>query len=235
MQPSDAPDQETRLPDSTILAPCALIRDIALSAPWLAVRLTRRCRAVSWSENRPGFVETDCVLWRQVRNADLPPALDVTDWIARELAGAYPDDAVVLLTSRAIDRYRVATATVSDVTATCIATVGLTNAERIGARVARAPGAWGTINILVAVDAGLADPAFLETLSIAAEARTVAIYEADHRIATGRATGTGTDCIAVVADRGDARYAGLHTEIGEAVGRAVYEAVSAAAKAWLLE
>ena len=56
----------------------------------------------------------------------------------------------------------------------------------------------------------------------------------DHgaKLPTGIATGTGTDCVAVAARAGDNAYAGLHTEIGEAVGRATYDAVLAGATEW---
>jgi adenosylcobinamide amidohydrolase len=43
---------------------------------------------------------------------------------------------------------------------------------------------------------------------------------------TGRATGTGTDCIVVAAPTGTEPFAGLHTEVGEAIGAAVYTAVA---------
>jgi adenosylcobinamide amidohydrolase len=47
-------------------------------------------------------------------------------------------------------------------------------------------------------------------------------------------TGTGTDCIVVAAPDGEprARYAGLHTAIGEAVGRCTCEAMRAGIEAW---
>ncbi len=45
----------------------------------------------------------------------------------------------------------------------------------------------------------------------------------------GLATGTGSDCIAIAAPPGQAAFAGLHTEIGEALGRVVYDAVAAGA------
>jgi adenosylcobinamide amidohydrolase len=50
-------------------------------------------------------------------------------------------------------------------------------------------------------------------------------------------TGTGTDCIVVAApgtDGGEA-FAGLHTDIGAAIGRAVYDAVLQGGMAWVSE
>jgi adenosylcobinamide amidohydrolase len=73
----------------------------------------------------------------------------------------------------------------------------------------------------------------LEALSIATEARTAEVMASGLRLPTGLATGTGTDCIAIAAPEGAARYAGLHTEIGEAVGRAVRYAVAQGVGLWM--
>ena len=55
-----------------------------------------------------------------------------------------------------------------------------------------------------------------------------ALYEAGIRSSVSHlaATGTGTDCIAVVSLGGEReRYCGKHTELGELIGRAAYTAV----------
>jgi adenosylcobinamide amidohydrolase len=70
-------------------------------------------------------------------------------------------------------------------------------------------------------------------MSIVAQARTAAVMDAGHDLPTGRATGTGTDCIAVAAPQGAERFVGLHTEAGEAIGRATYEAVLDGARDWM--
>ena len=66
-----------------------------------------------------------------------------------------------------------------------------------------------------------------------------AILEADvaSRRSGLRATGTGTDCIAIASPLGkmpDA-YAGKHTRVGHLVGASVLDAVSRAASAWKRE
>ncbi|KFI33150.1 adenosylcobinamide amidohydrolase [Haematobacter missouriensis] len=96
-----------------------------------------------------------------------------------------------------------------------------------------AAGGYGTINIAVAVSEGLSDGAMVEALSIVAEARTAAVLEAGLVLVTGTATGTGTDCIALAADPGEARHAGLHTPAGEVLGRVVMEATAAAIADWM--
>lgn len=203
-----------------------------LARPWLCLDLGREMPVLSWAVNRPGLLRARRILWREVRNADLPEGLDVEDWLDRELRARDALDAVCFLTSCDIGTYVDRSATAGPVTARAVATVGLSNAERVGTRLPAAPHDWGTINIAVEIDTGLTDAARIEALSIATEARTAAITETGLRLATGTATGTGTDCIAIAAPEGITRYAGLHTDTGEAVGRAVHEAVSRGARGW---
>ena len=79
----------------------------------------------------------------------------------------------------------------------------------------------------------------VEALSIVAEARTAAVLElgVESRRSAGLATGTGTDCIAVLAPIAGAAsvYAGKHTAIGYVVGAAVGTALGAALERWKRE
>lgn len=199
--------------------------------PWLVAAFPEPRRVLSWSLTRPGFVTASQVAWREVRNADLPPDLDARLWLEGELGAAGLGDAVAMMTSRPLIHRRTALAEAEGARAACLATVGLSNAERAGER--RRPAAQaGTINILAALDRPLTDAALIEALALAASARTLAVREAE-----GRASGTGTDCIAVAAPTGPdpALYAGMHTALGEALGRAVFAAVDAGARAWLAD
>lgn len=204
-----------------------------LDGPWMAFDLGAEMQVLSWSLTRPGFVRARQILWREVRNADLTPDLDVVTWFNAELAAHGAGDAVGLLTSRDIRAATQARVSIGAVTARAVATVGLSNAERVGARMDRAGKDWGTINIALRLDQPLSQAALLEAMSIAVQARTTAVIEAGYRLPTGLATGTGTDCVAVAAPEGEIPYAGLHTEIGEAVGRAVYDAVRQGVTEWM--
>jgi len=209
---------------------------LRLDAPWLEFDLGGDMRVLSWAVNRPGFVTARRILWREVRNADLPADLDVHDWLQGALAARGALDAVTFLTSRDIVHHHVAEAEIDGVRACAVATVGLSNAERIGHRIDRSGHDWGTINVALRLDAGqggLTDAALIEALSIAASARTVAVIEAELDLPTGRATGTGTDCIAVAAAPGGVAYAGMHTALGQAAGRAVHAVVGAGAREWM--
>ncbi len=214
---------------------------IVLDRPWLSFDLGSEMTVLSWSVNRPGYVRARRILWREIRNADLPPDLDVRAWLVRELDARGAADAPCMLTSRRLDAHVSRSARAGAVEARAVATVGLSNAERVGTRMDRAGRDWdrdlaahfGTINLAVRLDHPLSPTGMLEALSIAAQARTAAVLEAGLRLPVGPATGTGTDCIALAAPAGADDYAGLHTDCGVALGRAAFDAVLRGARDWL--
>ncbi|MCI2399229.1 adenosylcobinamide amidohydrolase [Aliiroseovarius subalbicans] len=206
---------------------------LTLTAPWLEMDLGAEMQVLSWALNRPGFVTARHLLWREVRNADLTPDLDVAVWLRDALAACDRQNAVAMLTSRDVSAHHEGQARVGDVRVDVTATVGLSNAERVGHRVDYSRRDWGTINIGIRVSEGLTQAALLEAMSIATQARTAAVMEAGFSLPTGIATGTGTDCIAVAAPEGDQPFAGLHTEVGEALGRAVYDVILDGTKHWI--
>lgn len=208
---------------------------LTYAAPWLDFDLGAEMQVLSHAPHRPGAVTARRILWREVRNADLPPCLDARQWLASELAARKAGDAVCFLTSRAIAHHVIRAADAGISQAVAVATVGLSNAERVGHQMDRSGQSWGTINIAVQVNCGLTPEAMIEALTIVAEARTAAVIEIGLALPTGRATGTGTDCTAVAAPRGAASYAGLHTEVGEALGAAAYSAVLVGAQDWIKE
>jgi adenosylcobinamide amidohydrolase len=206
---------------------------VTLERPWLTLDLGARMHVLSWAINRPGFVQAHRIAWREVRNADLPRDMDVHGWLRDALELRGQSEAVCFLTSRDVGCYTEATAQVGDATAHCVATVGLSNSERIGHRVDRSQMDWGTINIAVVLGKELSQTGLIEAISIVAQARTAAIMDTGLALPTGIATGTGTDCIAVAAPDGSHDYAGLHTEIGEAIGSAAYRATLQGAQEWM--
>ena len=208
---------------------------VQLDAPWLSFDLGAEMQVLSWSINAPGLTRASRILWREVHNSDLPPDLDVGEWVDRELAAKGAAQTVLMLTSRDVRRFEHRRRQVGAVTVEALATVGLANAERVGSRVDYAGRDWGTINIGVRIDQGLTQAGLLEAMSIAVQARTAAVMDARVQLPTGIATGTGTDCVAIAAPEGSAMYSGLHTELGEAIGGAVYDAVLAGAQVWIRE
>ena len=109
------------------------------------------------------------------------------------------------------------------------ATVGLGNALAAGDPAPAIP-AIGTINAIIAIAATCTDEALLESLAVATEAKARFLAEHDVRstVSGAIATGTGTDCLAIlslgVGPR--VRYAGKHTKTGESVAQAVMQAMA---------
>lgn len=86
----------------------------------------------------------------------------------------------------------------------------------------------GTINMILIANATLSDAAMVEALQVAAEAKAAVLLESGIKsaVSSRAATGTGTDCTAVVSGDGPPlRYAGTHTKMGELIGRLVSEGV----------
>lgn len=137
------------------------------------------------------------------------------------------------MTSRDIRRHHFCRRRAGAVEAACLTTVGLSNGERVGSRKSHGLHA-GTINTLVHVSVPLTDGAMVEAISIVAQARTAAVIEFQNVQQGTAITGTGTDCIVVATPwRGEPiAWAGLHTDVGEAIGGAVYDATRAGAEQW---
>ena len=202
--------------------------------PFLVASFFEPHEMLSWSLTHPGKRIAREVVWLEVRNKDLTVNTDPATLIKEKIAAEGLEDAIALVTSRNIARYHTAQAVVESDTATCLTTVGLSNGERVGMRISEPVRLPGTINTLVHVARPLSEAAFLETLSIATQARTAAIIEAQVQRAGVEVTGTGTDCIVIAAPPGEDRacFAGLHTALGEAVGNAVYNAIAAGIETW---
>ena len=206
---------------------------ITLDDPWLVVSLGGEHECFGWTFRNGGLTTSDRIAWRAVRNEDLTEDFDITPWLAAETARYGVADAPCFLTSARIGDFAQARVQVEGITAHAVATAGLGNAERIGTRLAP-EGHIGTINVMVAVDRPLSLAAKIEAISLISEARTTAMIARGHLIATGIATGTGTDCICLASAIGAApmTMAGKHTATGEAVGAAAYQALAAAINRW---
>ncbi len=204
---------------------------------WLTVSFPRPQMVLSWAIHGGGIKQTQTVAWRQVKNQELKPPVDANQFLKQSLIENGMVDAIGMLTSADLSLYQDVVRMREGIKVRCIATVGMTNALRIGDPSAQIEYA-GTINLLCAVSAPLSIPALVETLSLAVEARTAAVMEAElPSIQSGLpATGTGTDCVVLTcpghADAPIENYAGKHTVLGSLVGEAVYEAVKSGLKMW---
>ncbi len=210
---------------------------ITCEPPLLIATFNEPQQMLSWSVTRPGRVTSRHVVWLEVSNKDLPEEVDAIRHVEGRMAQAGLPDAVALMTSRNIRRHHLAQVTADDTTATCLATVGLSNSERVGQRLSEPVRLPSTINTLVHASRPLSEAAFLEAMSIVTQARTTAVLDSGVRRGGVAVTGTGTDCVVIAAPNGagEAQFAGLHTSVGEAVGAATYRAVAAGIETWKMD
>ncbi len=211
--------------------PASLVHD----GRFLVARFDRPHDVVSFAITGGGFRVASAVAWHEVTDGDLRPPVEPRALLNHALASIGLSGAVGLLTSRRLDRFVDVTHTFGGSSCRAVATVGLGNALRIGDSPGPS-GRVGTINILCQVGEPLTREGLLEALTLAVEARTAAVLDADieSRRSGLRATGTGTDCLVVAAPRAARKiaYAGKHTAIGHVVGAAVYDAVARGAAVW---
>ena len=144
-------------------------------------------------------------------------------------------------TAASMDNVAVRTERFREASVTAIVTAGIEgNAGRAGDpadyfQPGQKPGSLkpGTINIMVMIDADLADATLAQALVTCTEAKTAALQElmVGSRYSQGLATGTGTDQTILVANPQSGLYlddAGKHSKLGELIGRSVKEAVKEA-------
>ncbi|MCZ4280997.1 adenosylcobinamide amidohydrolase [Kiloniella laminariae] len=214
--------------------------------PWLDVVFPAPQRMLSWALVNGGYTLAREVCWLQVSNADLPPDCDPVALLQDKLQERDLGDAVGLMTSRQVRYHHIATEPEGEVQVSAVMTLGLSNALSVKGETTAPlidPPAAGTINLLCHVSLPLNDQALLEASSIATQARTAALLEFNW-IAPGQkhpTTGTGTDCIviscptlspATTSSSSAESFAGLHTDCGKAIGKAVYNVTREAALTW---
>ena len=141
-----------------------------------------------------------------------------------EVTAGMPGPVVGMLTAAPVARFQ----DVGSGSARAFVTVGLGNpVAAAGDRVAAAAPA-GTINILVVSSARLTDAGLAGALQTAVEAKVQALSAAGVGAtnASGMATGTPTDSIAIACSPGGSEaFAGPATEAGADLAQAVYQAV----------
>ena len=116
---------------------------------------------------------------------------------------------------------------------TAITTAGVrTNASRAGdpASYYEENGKFGTINIIILINAYLSEETLLEAFMTATEAKAVALNDLriPSQYSNGYATGTGTDGMCVFSNlesENTLTNAGKHSKLGELIGKCVIESV----------
>ena len=139
---------------------------------------------------------------------------------------------VGLITTMDHERLQVSIHAEGEIKVAALATVGLTHLSAPGRHNVIYTGEQqaGTINLVVLADARLSPEAEVRAATLATEAKTLALFEADVKTVGGSiATGTSMDTI-IVASTGRGpffRYSGTSTLLGHLIGQAVYEVVAA--------
>jgi adenosylcobinamide hydrolase len=207
-----------------------------MTTPWTArihertliVAFPTSYRVLSWAPLNGGLVEAQTIFNHQV-DVHAYPSLEPEAYLsslARHLEVKSPT--VGLMTGVLIERLVRKMTQSEGVLLECFATVGISNALAVGdpATYNERP---GTINIIVVCNQPLASPALIEAVQIVTEAKVQALYAMKIRstMSDALATGTGTDCVAVVCPHGEPtyQYCGKHTRLGELLGRLVGEAL----------
>lgn len=199
----------------------------------LIVSFATPARVLSWAVVNGGFCDADHVINHHVRGNDQGFCADPERWLKESAVRLGLRGSVVALAT-AVEMKNLVEVSFSagGNSVTCFATVGCGNALSVGdpasVAIEQVVPSLHTINMILTVHPGLEDGALVEVVQIATEGRVRALYEAgiQSSLSNLAATGTGTDCIAVVSLGGEReRYCGKHTLLGELIGRTAYAAV----------
>jgi adenosylcobinamide amidohydrolase len=191
-------------------------------------------RTLSWAVLNGGFCHARHVINHHVDGGNACFNAQPGAWLERAAAKLGLQGTAVAMATAVEMRHTVQVSmSIGNFRVGCFSTVGCGNALSVAdpasvAVEANAP-ALHTINMIVTVEPGLSERAMVEAVQIATEGRVRALYEHGVRSCrSGRlATGTGTDCIAIVS-LGDAAepYCGKHTVLGELIGAAAFTSVA---------
>jgi len=142
---------------------------------------------------------------------------------------------VGMMTAASMGSFRFAKKREQGVDIAVLVTSGVSNLRRAGDHaeyriMGESSQEIGTINIIVLTSATLTQPALVEAMMIATEAKAAALQSLGVKsaISPGIATGTGTDSMAIVNGQEEPtiQYCGKHVLFGEVLANLVIEAVT---------
>jgi adenosylcobinamide amidohydrolase len=206
---------------------------------WLIASLAEPWNVLSWAIVNGGFQRAAQIAWLFMQPNEIVGTPDVRDWMRAEMRSVQLAGAVGFMTSRRQHAWVEAHATESNAGCWAVGTVGLSNALRVGDPAALAAACPCTINLLVCCSQALTPEAATELIALVSEAKALAMICSGivSRQSAKPATGTGTDYLAIawpnIGER--LRYAGKHTEVGSAAGRAAFQAVREGIGQWTRE
>ena len=200
----------------------------------LIVSFPSPVRTLSWAVLNGGFCHAHHVVNHHVNGNDGLFCAQPGPWLERAAAEMGLRGKVVAMATAVEIRHTVqVTMTDGGARVLCLATVGCGNALSVGdpatVKFEEPAPSLHTINMILTIEPGLADEAMVEAVQIATEGRVRALYEKGITSCQSSlpATGTGTDCVAIVSlGSGVERYCGKHTKLGELIGRSAYRSVT---------
>jgi adenosylcobinamide amidohydrolase len=151
--------------------------------------------------------------------------------------GLPKEEVVAIMTAAKMKNVEVVNLQLEDLTLTTFVTAGAYFAATAGDEVASKQTAfptthWGTINIIILIDANLEESCMVNAVVTATEAKAAALRELDvrSRFSGEVATGTVTDSVVIACTKQgpEIQYAGTGTIIGELIGKTVKKAVKKA-------
>jgi adenosylcobinamide hydrolase len=200
----------------------------------LIVSFASPVRTLSWAVLNGGFCHASHIINHQVSGNNTLFCAQPGPWLERAASGLGLRGNVVGMATAVEMKHLVRVSMESGVAqVSCFTTVGFGNALSVGDPASvtieeQAP-SLHTINMILTVQPGLSDEAMVEAVQIATEGRVRALYENGIKSCRSDlpATGTGTDCVAIVSlGDGVEHYCGKHTKLGELIGSAAYISVA---------
>lgn len=198
------------------------------------VSFTAPARTLSWAVLNGGFCHAHHIINHHVNGNDSLFCAQPSLWLERAASRLRLQGKIVGMATAVEMKNLVRVSMVSgNARVTCFATVGYGNALSVAdpasVAIEEAAPTLHTINMVMTVQPGLSDEAMVEAVQIVTEGRVRALYEKGikSRQSGLPATGTGTDCVAIVSlGDGVERYCGKHTKLGELIGGAAYMSVA---------
>ena len=200
----------------------------------VVVSFSAPARTLSWAVLNGGFCHAHHIINHHVSGNNTFFCAQPGPWLEQAASGLGLRGKVVGMATAVEMKHLVRVSMESGVARiACFATVGCGNAlsvaEPASVAIEEPAPTLHTINMILTVEPGLSDAAMVEAVQIATEGRVRALYENGIKSYQSGllATGTGTDCVAIVSlgDRVE-RYCGKYTKLGELIGGAAYMSVA---------
>jgi adenosylcobinamide amidohydrolase len=210
---------------------------IVLKDKSLIINLPKTSSILSWAPFNGGLTKASCIFNHECDDFEENDLGVIFNSII--CGNNLPSEAVGLITGANITRYEEVFLNNGPLWVHAIATVGLNNARSAGdsadVPLGQPINKTGTINLIVSCNALPHVSGLVEAIHVATMAKTSAMFETGVKSKKSKqlATGTGTDCI-VIAGSGEVQenYCGMHTVLGEMIGKAVKEIIKKGIQKW---